>query len=826
MSLIADGLGGATSGKTSGTPGKADGFDAAADKAAKSSSTTSADAAERQAEKKAAPKTASPYAKDPDYPKPAAPAKPASTPVSADAAERRAETKKAGDLPSGLPAYMYPGWTPLQTDPAPAPKSASSHSAPAYAKDPDYPRADPSPAPAASPASTSPVSADAAERQAQAAAGEVCTFVPAEPKTVVVKPGDTIWGYWKDDHAGHEWQPYKNDFKQQNSEILSDGWLHPGEVAQLPVKPGDGTTVCTPLPQPEPAPQPEPVPAPTAGELPSGLPPYMYPGWTPPVTPQALPPGLPPYMYPGWTPPTTSPTTAPTATPAAAPASAPYSPATNEISDWATWAKQGLFAVRAGARFFGLDAAKDVAKATGVPLSGGWAGLDKFSKVVGLGGFAIAQTVLKANDAIHYFQEGETERAWASIADGANGLRIGMTSIAPLLPAGAEAFIGKYMSGTPGNAFGVFTNVAAGTLKGIDIWQDADAAMAQATTQRERDQIQYNKWEAEVGNGLDTVNDAAPFLMDAGSTWLPWLGGKVMDHVATATLEDTNYVPVSIGAEKARNLMPLAAAVGLVPTVEHYDVSTAQTNDERIVLDEMNSIEKAGDIGTGVAEIGITGTEVGLVGYATGGNPQAIYATMQVDHMVRQGLNVWTGYSWQNADERAAAVEAAGLDPRLDPHRVEYEQPDFLSRSMTSMMSDADIARLRGKVAAGGASDDEIRFLEIVDQYDRADISDATNGRGSNDAWYSPSSVWQGMKLTNPVYSALEDAPEQIGFVTGWVQGGGVGKTYDKVSNAVTGFAGDVSDFAGNTWDSTTDYASDAWDAGGEFVSEALLQKS
>ena len=621
-----------------------------------------------------------------------------------------------------------------------------------------------------------PVSADAAERRAKAdsTAGGACVFVPAAPQTLTVEKNDTIWDYWQDFGDFAQWQPYKNEFREMNAGILADGWLHPGETASLPVEPGTGTWVCEPAPEPAP----DPAPASAGAPSPLDLPPYLNPASQAPLA-------LPPYLNPAVPAPATA---------AANPSCPPdfYSPSADPEADAALWNKQAAFAVRALPRML-LEGLMGTGAPTGIA-----GGLNSASKVGGLGAFALFNTMQKVNEIEGYWEAGDEGRAVAATTELLNGLRIGLTGINPVL---GSPWIANTMGGPAGQKLGIGANIAAAVAKTYSNVEHYQQQMACADTPRKQDIAAYDFYDAQLSTLFDTANDIVPYLgangKDKPINWGVWAAGKALDHWAQDQLEGTAYKPRSIGADHVRNLMPLFAAAGGIPTVEHYDLATARSADERIVMDEANSVHKAAGIYAGVGDIAVTTTEVALAGYY-GRKPEVVYGVLQLDHAIRQGLNVWTGDDWQTPQERAGAVTDAGLDPALDPHRVEYEQEDFVHRTAASMMSDVNIARLKAKDYAGGASAEEKRYIEIYEQFENADIDGATDGRGSNSGFFSPHNAWEITKLGIPGGQALEQVPAGVGYTIGWVQGGGIGNTVDAVgdfaADTAKGVGGFVSD--------------------------------
>jgi hypothetical protein len=597
-----------------------------------------------------------------------------------------------------------------------------------------------------------------------------------------VAPGDTIWDLAitysssvdeivsvnPQFRPGSGDSTYNADYERTLTTGRDADAIWPGEVLKIPMD-----ALPTPPVQqtaPEPAPQ---------------IPPTAMPAPPVPVVPQIPAPMVQP---------------TPVNTACALPA-APYLATDDPLADNAMWGKQGAFATRVLTRL-------------GLAPSAG-AGLDSASKVIGLGGFGILNGVQKGAEVVHHAQNGDWGRAVASGVEGLNGFRIGATGVTPLLGAGGADWISKNLGGAAGTKLGVGANIIAGAGRAYSIEQRYDKTMACADTDREMDQAQYDRVDAHLSNVLDTGNDIVPYVGDSPVNWGTWLGGKVMDHAAAEALGGSGYKPRSIGADHVRDEMPLLAAAGLVPTIEQYDVTTAKTDDERIVMEESNSIDKAAGIGSGVADITVTATEVGLVSYYGGGKPEAIYGVLQADHMLRQGANIWTDHAWQRPSEREAAVVAAGLDPALDPHKVEYEQEDFVHRTAASLTADANIARLEGKAAAGGATADEKRYLEIVKQFESADISDNTSGRGSNDGLLSPHGVWETMKATQPGLIVAEKMPDMIGFSTGWIQGGGIGNTVDAVKDKVGDVKDDVVGFAKDAGSGVVHFVDNAGDLAG-----------
>lgn len=487
--------------------------------------------------------------------------------------------------------------------------------------------------------------------------------------------------------------------------------------------------------------------------------------------------------------------------PPAAPAA--YSPGADGFVDIMNWGKQFAFANRAIPRIWldGLVAAN--------PNSGQLQGWNNASKVFGLGVFSLFQTASKAKSAAGYYASGDAWRGSAEVSDLVNGVRIGFNGFKPLMElssritsSGVYQTIAKYAGGdnaalfktgqankilglSYGNAFGVATNVLAGGFRGVAIYNDYTEAMEAATTQLDRDRATHDVWQGEIGNTLDIANDAAPFVIDGGVSWSTWLVGKVADHAAASMLEGSGYKPMSFGNDHARNLMGLASGIGLAPDVPWKDPALAQSADEKLVIDTSNSIHSAAGVGAGVTDIAVTATEGLAVGYLTGGSPTAIYGAWNVDHAVRQGINIWTDHYWQRPGEREAAVVAAGLDPKLDTQAVEYAQEDFLHRLWAGAAHDFTASYKEGKDIAGGASASDKRWLELDTMYSSPAISNATNGRGNPNGWFSPGMVWQAMKMSNPTLMNIDQAPQQAGIVAGWVAGGGIPKTYDKVKDAV-----------------------------------------
>lgn len=440
--------------------------------------------------------------------------------------------------------------------------------------------------------------------------------------------------------------------------------------------------------------------------------------------------------------------------------------------------------------------------------------LGNFTKLVGLGGFSIAANIQKGREIYGYWNSGDPgdkARAVASSSEFLNNIRLGITGITPFLADGKPftAFAKNYMGGAFGTKLGVGANVVAGGARITGAWVDYNTEMAQAKTPHQANGAYYKAWEKTLGIGLDTGNDIFPYLAGKSEplAWSSWLAGKLADHGAQTVLKDSGYKPVSLGAEKARNLMPLISALGDwgVPGVpkgpELRDVSQAATPDQKIVQQFDNSINRAAGVGAGVTEVAVTAVEVAGVAYVTRGKetPTVLYAVMQADHAVRQGINVWTDRYWQRPQEREASVKAAGLDPKLDTRAVVHEQPDFLHRIWAQTSANFTQGYLDGKEDFGKTSRSEQRWLELDRQYTSGSIKVDT-ARASN-AWYDqmlrPETVVNATTYLIPGGPAITKALDAKNL--------GVAAAYTQE------YAGRAANAVGNAWNATTGFVSQSW---------------
>jgi len=333
---------------------------------------------------------------------------------------------------------------------------------------------------------------------------------------------------------------------------------------------------------------------------------------------------------------------------------------------------------------------------------------------------------------------------------------------------------------------------------------DYRTEMAQAKTRHDRNVAQYKVWEKTVGIGLDTGNDIYPYLAGKAEplAWSSWLGGKLADHGAQTILKDSGYKPVSIGAEKARNLMPLVSLLGDagLPGVPRRpdlrDMTKPMSADQKLVAEFDNGINKAAGVGAGVTDLTVTAVELGAVAYATRGKGTVpiAYAVLNLDHAARQGINVWTDRYWQRPQEREAAVKAAGLDPKLDTRAVVHEQQDFLHRSWAQAAANFTSGYLDGKEDFGKTTKGEQRWLDLDRKYTSGKISLDT-ARASN-AWYDqmmrPETVANVLIPGMPIVSKVLD-PKNIGVAAAYTQE----------------YAGRAADAAGKAWDK----AGQAWNS-------------
>lgn len=354
------------------------------------------------------------------------------------------------------------------------------------------------------------------------------------------------------------------------------------------------------------------------------------------------------------------------------------------------------------------------------------------TKYVGLGGFSIAANIQKGAEINGYLRsgnDGDKWRAGASSAEFLNNARLGLVGITPLfkVDSAIAKFSQSYAGGIFGRNLGVGANVAAGGLRIGGALQDAQTETKAATTQRGRD-IAWNKAEQSIiGTTLDTANDVYPYLSAAEPlAWASWLSGKLTDHAATTVLAGSGYQPKSLGATHARNLMPLLSTVGLAKDVPLRDLSQPMSADQKLVAKFDNTINKAAGIGAGATDVVVTTATVAGTAYVTGGYPGAVYAGLQVEHMARQGLNIWSDRYWQRPDERMQAIEKAGLDPKLDTRKVVTEQPDFVHRLWANATVNFTAGYIDRKDDFGRASKDEQRWLALDDKYSSKSIKDDT----------------------------------------------------------------------------------------------------
>lgn len=480
-----------------------------------------------------------------------------------------------------------------------------------------------------------------------------------------------------------------------------------------------------------------------------------------------------------------------TAVPAKPASPTPFDPNHDPLVDHAKAWKEGLFAARAVGRLpiEGIDG-KGGMQAGGKVAPETLGKMTNATKIVGLGAFSIAANVQKYAEIKGYWTSGDPGDKWralASTADFVNNARIGYTGFMPLMQKSAAltAFGQKYMGGAFGTKFGVGANAAAGAFKIGGAWQDFRTESKAATTGRDHDKALFKAEQATIGTLIDTGSDIYPYLSKSEPlAWVSWLGSKVADHAATKALEGSGYQPLSFGADHARNMMPVIAAFGLAPEIPRYDLKDAKSADERIVMRQSNTVDKIAGISVGVGDAAVTGVEVAGAAYLSRGKPGVIYATLHLDHMIRQGINVWSDYVNQRPVERANAVKAAGLDPAIDPRRVEFEQPDAFHRFATHIAYKFNSGRLEGKEVAGAATEHEKRYLAIVDRFEQTKISSATDGRASNALIFA--SEMQTM-LINPALNrhVVDAAAEGMGNVVGWVSGGGIEKTAQAAADGI-----------------------------------------
>lgn len=388
------------------------------------------------------------------------------------------------------------------------------------------------------------------------------------------------------------------------------------------------------------------------------------------------------------------------------------------------------------------------------------------TKYVGLGGFSIAANIQKGAEINGYLRsgnDGDKWRAGASSAEFLNNARLGLVGITPLFKVDSTIakFSQSYAGGIFGRNLGVGANVAAGGLRIGGALQDAQTETKAATTQRGRD-IAWNKAEQSIiGTTLDTANDVYPYLSAAEPlAWASWLSGKLTDHAATTMLAGSGYQPKSLGATHARNLMPLLSTVGLAKDVPLRDLSQPMSADQKLVAKFDNTINKAAGVGAGATDVVVTTATVAGTAYVTGGYPGAVYAGLQVEHMARQGLNIWSDRYWQRPDERMQAIEKAGLDPKLDTRKVVTEQPDFVHRLWANATVNFTAGYIDRKDDFGRASKDEQRWLALDDKYSSKSIKDDT--RRESQAWYdqmlSPENVGKALTYTLPGEPVLAKA--------------------------------------------------------------------
>jgi hypothetical protein len=292
-------------------------------------------------------------------------------------------------------------------------------------------------------------------------------------------------------------------------------------------------------------------------------------------------------------------------------------------------------------------------------------------------------------------------------------------------------------------------------------------------------------------------------------------------------LQGSGYQPVSFGAEKARNLMPLISgtndllgAVGVnnglglsfVPRTQPLrDMSQPMTPDQAIVASYDNRINQAAGIGSGATEVVVTTAEFAAVAYLTRGKNTAdvMYGVMNLDHAARQGLNVWTDLYWQRPTERQAAVAAAGLDLKLDTRMVVHEQKDFLHRIWAEASANFTSGYLDGKEDFGKTNASQQRWLELDRKYTAANIS--TDSPRTSNEWYvqafSPESVWNAVTLTNPGLQGARGLDmRSIGTASAYVEQG-----WNEVTTA-----------AGQAWTATADTATYVWNNPGEATNRAV----
>lgn len=334
-----------------------------------------------------------------------------------------------------------------------------------------------------------------------------------------------------------------------------------------------------------------------------------------------------------------------------------------------------------------------------------------------------------------------------------------------------KSFIGKY-----GDPIGLWLNVADGAFQFTGNIMDFSQHWQVAANKQEKGNLVRTLEEREIGVVLNTANDAYPFASKMQPlTWASWLTGKLADRAASITLTDSGYKPVNIGQDYARAMMPLVNVIqdpilghtGLGKSPDWKDPASATSRDERLAITYGNTVARGAGIGTGVTYLGMTTVEVLGVGYLTRGQPDAIYATLNVDHALKRGLDIYTDRFWQRPQEREAAVAKAGLDPKADPFKVEYEQPTAIHRMWAGAVMDVQVSFLKGRQAFDKTSANDNDYLKLVDKYEHAKIDTSTN-RGifgnAVDKVISPHAIWTTMKMTNPALMAADKIPEAIGY--------------------------------------------------------------
>ena len=485
-----------------------------------------------------------------------------------------------------------------------------------------------------------------------------------------------------------------------------------------------------------------------------------------------------------------------------------------------------------------LTAANDVlAKATagGDPaaIKTAQANVDKLNMVangtrIGLGAWSLLAIGQKSQEIYYYWasgNDGDKARAFGSMAELGNAARIGLGTVTgyidfraaralvdnPALQMTRTQTLSKsatsVLSGTVGDLLGAGFNGALGAAKLVGAGLDYKDEVAQSKTQRDVDTAKAKFGESAVGISLDTGNDIYPFLSQGQPlAWAGWLGGKIADHAASTMLEGSGYKPKSFGEDHARNLAPILSAVGLTPDVPLRDLSTITSLDAQIVAQFDNRIHKSAAYGAAATDVVVTGVEVGGALYFTG-SVSVAYGVMQVDHMVRQGMNIWTDKYLQRPQERTDAVKAAGLDPTLDTRKVITEQQDFIHRFYAQASTDMTRGYLDAKEDLGGNTKTDQRWLELDKTYTASGISTKTarNSGSFLSKVTDPANLSRVASFAFPGGPILVETfkPQNVGSAVAYIEHG-LTKTAEKASQIGRVYVDKVSEAShsiGKAWD-------------------------